>query len=469
MKVNLESTMLLKLTPQFIQALKLLQYSTLRLEQVLRQELATNPLLEEVEGEEEEEEEEPSQEETEREESEEELELSQEEVDWEKFLEEGFDFSQPQEPSAPEEEVQAKVPVYRETLYDHLLGQLRLKDLSQEELEIGEFIIGNIDDDGYLSSSLEMIATILNKPLEKCQKLLSIIQTLDPAGVGARDLRECLLIQVRELGIEDELVKRIIGEYLHLLDRKTPTQLARKLKVPPEGVQMALEKISRLSPKPALAGFASPAAAIYPDIIVKKVGDDYEFILNDGSLPRLRVNRKYRELLKKSAQTSRETKKYIQDKLNAARWLVNALQQRRSTMLNVARSILSRQRDFLERGVSALKPLIMSEVAQEVGVHLSTVSRVVNDKWIQTPQGMFELRSFFGRKVEGEEGGVSTQSLLEMIRKIVEEEDPSLPLNDSAISAELEKKGIHLARRTVAKYREQLKILPARFRMKVGR
>lgn len=465
MKVNLEPAMLLKLTPQFIQALKLLQYSTLRLEQVLRQELAINPLLEEVEGEEEEE---PSQEEVNEDEPEEELELSEDEVDWEKFLEEGFDFSQPQEPSAPEEEVQAKVPIYRETLYDHLLGQLRLKDLSHEEFEIGEFIIGNIDDDGYLSYPLEGIAGILNKPLEKCQKLLSIIQTFDPVGVGARDLRECLLIQVREQGIEDELVKTIIENYLHLLDRKTPTQLAKGLKVTPEEVQKALEKISRLSPKPALGGFASPAAAIYPDIIAKKVGDDYEVILNDGNLPKLRVNRKYKELLQKSNQTSEETKKYVQDKLNAAKWLVNALQQRRSTMLNVARSILRRQRDFLEEGVSALKPLIMSEVAQEVGVHLSTVSRVVNDKWVQTPQGMFELRSFFGRKVEGTKEEVSTQSLLELIKKIVEEEDPSHPLNDNAIAAELKKKGIDLARRTVAKYREQLKILPARFRMKVG-
>jgi len=464
MKVDLESSMLLKLTPQFIQALKLLQYSTLRLEQVLRQELVANPLLEEVE----EEEEEPSPEETKEEEPEEELELSEDEVDWEKFLEEGFDSSGPQELSASEEEVQAKVPVYKEALYDHLLGQLRLKDLSQEEFEIGEFIIGNIDDDGYLSYPIEGIAVILNRPLEKCQKLLSIIQTFDPIGVGARDLRECLLIQVRELGMEDELVKQIIEDYLHLLDRKTPTQLAKKLQVTPEEVQDDLEKISRLSPKPALAGFAAPAATVYPDIIVKKVGDDYEIILNDGNLPKLRVNRKYRELLQKSGQTSKETQKYVQDKLNAARWLVNALQQRRSTMLNVAKSILSRQREFLEKGVSALKPLIMSEVAQEVGVHLSTVSRVVNDKWVQTPQGMFELRSFFGRKVEGTKEGVSTQSLLELIKKMVEEEDPAHPLNDNAIATELGGKGINLARRTVAKYREQLKILPARFRMKAG-
>ncbi len=463
MKADLESSLLLKLTPQFIQALKLLQYSTLKLEQVLRQELATNPLLEEVE----EAEEEPSEEEAE-EEPEEELELGEEEVDWEKFLEEGFDFGGPQEPKAPEEEVKARVPVYQETLYDHLLSQLRLKDLSKEEFEIGEFIIGNIDDEGYLSYPLEGIAAILQKPLEKCQKLLSIIQTFDPPGVGARDLRECLLIQVKELGISDELVKKIIGEYLHLLDRKTPTQLAKKLKVTPEEVQKALEKISRLSPKPASGEFASPAAEIYPDIIVKKVGDDYEVFLNDGNLPKLRINRKYKELLQKSGPASEETKRYVEEKLNSARWLVKALQQRRNTMLNVAKSIMRRQRDFLEKGPSALKPLVMGEVANEVGVHLSTISRVVNDKWVQTPQGIFELRSFFGRKVEGTEEGVSTQSLLELIKKIIEEEDPAHPLNDNAIVAELKKRGINLARRTVAKYREQLKILPARFRMKIG-
>jgi len=331
-------------------------------------------------------------------------------------------------------------------LYEYLLEQLNYNKLSPEEVSIGEFIIGNLDDSGYLSDPVEQLADALKVPVEDVQRILALIQTFDPAGVAARDLRESLLIQLRQKSMEGTLPWRIIDEHLHELDRKTHQQLARMMGVPAERIQDAMEEIKTLSPSPIQGRFVTPAQVVVPDLIVDRVGDEYVVFHNDRQVPRLRVNSAYRELLKRGNNSPPETKKYIREKLEQARWLLNAVNQRRSTMIKVMNAIVAEQYMFFEKGIQYLKPLIMEDIARVVDMNVATISRVANDKYVQTPQGIHEIKFFFNSGVARDDGKQETKrNVKNRIEEIVNHEDPEHPLSDQEI----------------------LKIQPARFRKRV--
>jgi RNA polymerase sigma-54 factor len=474
MKLTLQTKLQQILAPQLIQSLQLLQVPVLELEQILKHELQVNPLLEELEELEEEEEKEEEEEEEEKEEEEEEEETMEDsesiedKIDWDDYLQDGYEGGYNVKAEPENEDLPERVPVSRMTFAEHLLSQLRLNNLTDEEYHIGEFIIGNINDRGYLTLPLEEIARILDQPIEKCQAVLDIIQTFEPVGVGARDLRESLLIQLREWNIDDPVAKAIIENHLDEVDKKSIAQLAKALKVIPAQVQEALERISSLSPNPGFGYVTSDPEVVVPDLLVEKVDDRYVAVLNDRNIPRLRVSPLYRSLLTRSDHTNDETKNYIKEKLNAARWLIKSIDQRRSTMLKVMNYLIYAQRQFFDKGISEMKPMTLQEVAEATELHISTISRVVNNKYVQTPRGIFELKYFFGSKVESDNGEeVSSKSVKDKISNLIAKEDPRKPLSDQKITNLLKAQGLQVARRTVAKYREQLKIMPARFRKRV--
>jgi RNA polymerase sigma-54 factor len=349
-----------------------------------------------------------------------------------------------------------------------LIEQLNFSKLTPEECEIGEYIIGNIDDNGYLCCSLEEIIDSLKSDPALTEKVLGIIQKFDPPGVGARNLRESLLIQLRERKLEGSLAYRIVDEYLSDLDKKSHSQLAKSLGVTFEEVQEAMDLIRTLSPKPTMGRFSPGATPIIPDLIVERVGDGYAVFHNDRNIPRLRINPIYKELIKKQSTSSPEERKYVKEKLEQARWFLNAINQRRSTMIKTMEAVVEEQKDFFEHGMSHLKPLTMQAIAEKLGMNVATISRVANDKYVQTPQGVFEIRYFFNTGVQKQDGEeLSRLNVKQMLEEIIKKEDILQPLSDQEIYALLKEEGLNIARRTVTKYREELKILPARFRKRI--
>jgi len=462
MKLELQVKLRQILAPQLIQSLRMLQMPLLRLEQTLRQELAINPLLEEVEPPTETDEEEKGL-------SEEEVQIDPQlsKINWEDYLDDDIGYKFRFEKEKKEEQAEP-VFVFEKTLYDYLLEQLSYHKLSKEEYEIGEYIIGNIDENGYLCCSIEEIIDTLKSEPETTKKILSLIQSFDPPGVGARDLKESLLIQLRGKNLKETLAYKIVQNHLSELDKKSISQLAKILGVEFEEVQKAMEVIRSLSPKPAYGRFTPGALPVIPDLIVEKIGEDYVVYHNDKNVPRLRINPAYKKLVKKSSKSTPETKEYIKKKLEQARWFLNALNQRRTTMIKVVEAIVEQQRDFFENGPDYLKPLIMETIADKVGMHVATISRVANDKYVQTPQGMYEIKHFFNKGVQKQNGEeLSRRSVKDLIEKIIKTEAPLSPLSDQQICNLLKKEEINIARRTVTKYREELKILPARFRKRV--
>jgi RNA polymerase sigma-54 factor len=468
MKMELKPTLRQTMAPQLIQSLKLLQMPILKLEQLIRHELSINPLLEEVE---------PTEEPTE--EPDEVMSTSTEEQDqpdpqldkinWDDYLRDEGEFHVKAEREEEEEKLE-KAPASEKNLGEHLMDQLHLSRLSKEENEIGEYIIGNIDENGFLVCSVEEIASAIDVPPEKVSQILSFIQTFDPSGVGARDLRESLLIQLKEKGFEDSLAYLIVKEHLNELEKKSLTQLSKTMGVNFEEVQAAMDFIKTLNPRPAMGRFTPSANPVVPDLIVEKIEDEFVVFHNDKNVPRLRVNQTYRELLKKgSVQTlAGETKAYLEEKLEKARWLLNAINQRRSTMIKVMEKIVEEQKGFFEHGPSHLKPLTMEAIAERVGMNVATISRVSNGKYVQTPQGIFEIKYFFNSGVATENGDeLSKRHVKQLISDFIKKEDPTSPLSDQQIYALLRREGLSLARRTVSKYREELKIMPARFRKRI--
>jgi len=463
MKLDMQMKLQQKLAPQLIQSLKLLQMPILKLEQLIRHELSINPLLEETETTEEQDEVTSSSADEEKEQSDPQL----DKINWEDYLrDEGEFYFKPEREN--DEERFEKTPVSENTLYEHLIHQLHLSRLSKEETEIGEYIIGNIDENGYLVCSTEEIASALDIPLEKVSKILSLIQTFDPTGVGARDLRESLLIQLKEKGFQDSLACRIVKDHLNDLEKKSFTQLSKTLGISFEEVQAAMDFIKTLNPRPAMGRFTRSATPVVPDLIVEKIGDEFVVFHNDKNVPRLRINHTYRELLKKGSLRSGETKTYLVGKLEKARWLLNSINQRRSTMIKVMEKIVEEQREFFEHGPSHLKPLTMEAIAEKVGMNVATISRVANSKYVQTPQGISEIKYFFNTGVPRENGEeLSKRHVKQLIFDFIKKENPSAPLSDQQIYALLKKERINIARRTVSKYREELKIMPARFRKRI--
>ncbi len=462
--LNLRQKLSQTLAPQLIQSLKMLQMPALKLEQTIRMELATNPMLEEIE----ELELEPEVDKESEFEVAEETKETDNDVDWDNYLFEDEEGYKVREQRESQEERFEGTAATADSLYDHLREQLNLLKLSEEEHLIGEYIIGNVGPDGYLSFSIPEMAAELDIPAEQIENVLTMIQRFDPTGVGARNLRECLLIQLREKGLEGTLAWRIVDEHIQELDRKSLLQISKMMGVPAEKAQQAMEMIKTLSPKPAQGRFDAAAMPVIPDLIVERIGEEYVVFHNDHHVPRLRINSGYRTLIRRGNGTSKETKDYIRSKLEQARWLLNAINQRRSTMIRVMEAIVERQHEFFEKGPAFLKPLIMEEIAQMVSMNVATISRVSKGKYVQTPLGVYEIRYFFNSGISREDGDdLSKMSVKQRIEEIIHNEPAEKPHSDQEIYRILNKEGIQLARRTVTKYREELKIQPARLRKRV--
>jgi RNA polymerase sigma-54 factor len=471
--LNLSQRPALIMTQRLQQALKLLQVPTLELQAILKQEIMQNPMLEEVDELTENEDiaNEDSPEEAANEEAEEPSE--EDPIDWSDYLQDGLDRTYiPQSEVNPE--FLEKVPVTRTTLAESLLEQLHFLSLSDDHMRIAEFLVGSLDERGYLSTPLEDCAHGTGRSLEETEKVLRVIHALEPIGVGARDLRECLLIQLDAKSQKDTLVWRLIhDQFDNLVNRRFP-EIARHLKCSVEEVQAAADEVATLNPKPGLEVSAEDPKYVVPDLIVERVDDEYIVLLNDRNVPRLRISSAYESVLKdrKNADKSTpggETRAYIQNKLNSARWLIQTIEQRRRTMIKVMNCIIREQREFFDKGIAFLRPLTLQQVARQIDMHESTVSRVCSGKYVQTPRGVFELKFFFSSGLETEDGeDVSARTAKDIIKTLIEEEDKKEPLSDQRIAELLHEKGLRIARRTVAKYREQLSILPARFRRRVA-
>ena len=472
--LNLSLRPALIMTPRLQQALKLLQVPTLELQQILKQEIMQNPLLEEVDELTESEDlaKEDSPDEAANQEAENPIE--EDPIDWSEYMQDGsFDRAYiPQ--SETNVEFLEKIPVTRTTLAESLLEQLHYLNLPPEPMKLAEFLVGSLDDSGWLATPLEEVAQGTGQSPEDCEKVLLVIQALEPVGVGARNLRECLLIQLEARGDKDTLPWRLIhDQFDNLVNRRFP-EIARQLKCSVEDVQAAADEIATLNPRPGLQVSSEDPKYVMPDLLVERVDDDYVVLLNDRHLPRLRISSAYESVLrekKKSDSTAGEnkTREYIQGKLNSARWLIQTIEQRRRTMIKVMNCIIREQREFFEKGIAFLRPLTLQQVARQIDMHESTVSRVCSGKYVQTPRGVFELKFFFSSGLETEDGeDVSARTAKNIIKTLIDEEDKREPMSDQRIAQLLHERGLRIARRTVAKYREQLNVLPARFRRRVA-
>jgi RNA polymerase sigma-54 factor len=462
----------LVMTPQLRQAIKILQVSRAELETLIDQELVENPVLEETNVDREEAAAEPF--DGEGPPAEEPVAAADDqgdakdlqEIDWKDYLESyGNDLQGSISGSARDEDDDRRstlenLPVKRQSLTDHLLWQLRMSEQGAAEEYAGALLIGNLDADGYLRMSVEEVAFLGNTDRDVVERVLAHIQHFDPSGVAARSLSECLLIQLKDLGLEDSLAARIVRDHLGLLESRRLDRLAKELGVTPEEVADAARVISVLDPKPARDYGDGEVRYVTPDVYVHKVGEDYVVTLNEEGLPRLRVSSFYRRML--GSDGSPEARGYIQEKMRAATWLIKSIHQRQRTLYMVTSSIVKFQREFLDRGVYALRPLVLKDVAQDIGMHESTVSRATAGKYVHTPQGTFELKYFFTSSLKsgyGEE--VSAESVRERIKAIIEGEDAQKPLSDQHIAEMLCRENVDIARRTVAKYRELMGILPS--------
>lgn len=348
-----------------------------------------------------------------------------------------------------------------ESLQVHLINQLRLTDLDEESRAIGELIIGSINDDGYLTASIEEIAGSINADPGLFRTVLDVIQDLDPTGVGARDLRECLLIQLRRLDKSESLPAEIVRQHLELLAARKFQEIAKILKTTPEDVQKAADFIATLTPRPGSAYSGNSSAYIAPDVQIRKINGQYVVILNDEQIPHIRISRQYRSMMNDESSTP-ELRDYVQEKVRAGTFLIKSIQQRQQTIFNIATEIVKVQEEFLDHGVSHLKPLTMAQVAEAVGLHETTISRAVAGKHMRTPVGLFEMKYFFTPAIKTADGGsVSNKTVIDMIAGMVGGEDPKAPLSDQELMDQLKAKGIDVARRTVAKYRMALKIPPS--------
>jgi RNA polymerase sigma-54 factor len=449
------------LTPSLQQAIKLLPMSTLELADLLNQEIVENPLLEEVPTEDlqaaeaqpaaEKEPEAPPQQKND----------TWDDQDYEYFFGEYLDDGY--RPRAPQE-VKELPPIENtlstsDSLADHLSWQLSIQTDDEQLREIGEAIIGNLDDDGYLVASVDEIASMGPWSIEDVERTLRLIQGFDPIGVAARDLQECLTLQIRHVGLEGTPTEKIITEHLRLLQNHQIPELSKKLGVSIEDLKQHIEIIKHLDPKPGSRYNPKQSQYVIPDVYVVKVEDQYVAVLNEEGLPQLRISPTYRRLLDKGAENSDETRAYVKDKFRSALWLIKSVEQRQKTIHKVATSIINFQRDFLDHGIEHLRPLVLRDVANDIGMHESTVSRVVTNKYMHTPQGVYEMKFFFHSGISSSYGdAVSSVTIKQRIRKIIENEDPRKPLSDSKIVSILQREGLMLARRTIAKYREELKI-----------
>ena len=479
------------MNPRLYQAMDLLYMPLLDLQQHLKTELETNPFLEMQE---------PDEEEVPPEAPAEKQELTENderaEADWEKIILDGFQVGASRG-EFEESEFSERVRVQASGLDDYLREQLQMLNLTDRQRLLAEEFIGNIGEDGYLHATLEEIVDGVNKVIEaheaqegeegeeeaasngstkavprftlpEAEEMLQIIQQLEPPGIGARDLRECLLLQLQDAKQQETLTYRLVNEAFEDLIAHRWSELARRYGLDPKAVQDAADALAKLDPKPGLRFLPTDDAYVMPDLVVQKIEGEYRVFLNDTAMPRLRISRVYQELAGDKKKFVGENREFVTQKLNSASWLIQAIEQRRQTMLKVMNFIVDRQREFFEKGVEYLKPLTLREVADVIHMHESTVSRVTNQKFVQTPRGVLPLKFFFSSSLGTTTGeDASARSVKAQIGKLVGDENPGAPLTDSEIVSSLKAKGIQIARRTVAKYRDQLGILPARMRKRV--
>jgi RNA polymerase sigma-54 factor len=469
-KLELRLSQKLILTPQLQLAIKLLQMPQLELSEALTHELTENPFLEEVT---EDRGEEMSREEIENIETPEEIDDT--EAPLEKLIsnlggfsvEEYFDergsdgrdlgYFTPGTVEQPTFEQFASKEI---DMYDHLLWQLRLSDADEDIREIAEMIIGNIDENGYLRATDEEITEAAHTDIDKVESAIRLVQSFDPAGIAARNLQECLMLQLRSIDLKGSPVEQIIMNNMADIEKKRYQQIAKQYRLSMDEVLTAVKIIEGLEPKPA-RNFSSPAPTyIVPDVTVFKTDDGYQIILNDEGLPRLRLNSYYRKLFRSKNSLSKEEKQFIEEKLRSAVWLLKSLDQRNRTIYRVTDSILDFQREFFDGGTPYLKPLNLRDVAVNLGMHESTISRVTSNKYLSCSHGLFSFRFFFSSALQSSSGTVSSTSVKDLIKKIISEENSAKPFSDQRIAELLKTKNITIARRTVAKYREELKIPP---------
>jgi RNA polymerase sigma-54 factor len=470
----------LVITPQLQQAIKLLQLTRLELVDMISQEMKDNPLLEEIEEGEQvpgeasvaEEEERPPQEleHTSEVKGEGETPEAINEFDWENYLD-NYNLTPIHRLSGQDGEERPSYEnflVKKTTLADHLLWQLQFSRFTEEEHRVGTWIIGNLDEDGYLKMSLEDIVTDVNVSLETVEKALRKIQKFDPMGVAARDLRECLLIQLKGMAVQNPIAETIVSEHLSLLKNRNHPAIAKRLGVSLDKVNEAAFLVSSLEPKPGRAFGGEAAQEIVPDVYIHKVEGEYVVYLNDDEVPRLRVNNLYRSILTNSRPVVDEDKKYIQEKLRSALWLIRSIHQRQRTIYKVTKSIVKFQKEFLDKGIQFLKPLVLRDVAEDIEMHESTISRVTNNKYAYTPQGIYELKFFFNTGITSSQGeDLASESVKNLVREIIAKEDAKKPYSDEKLVQILKGMNIHIARRTVSKYRESMKILSSNERRKI--
>jgi RNA polymerase sigma-54 factor len=511
----------LRMNPRLYQAMDLLYMPLIDLQQHLKQELLVNPFLELIEPEDDElpaEQPEPEPPE----------EKKEEETDWEEIILDGFQVSGSGARDLSEsDEVFERTPVQGRALTDHLWDQLLMLELTERQRTLADEFLGNLGDDGYLQASLEEIVAGANRwsngaadpgvpdhaetaadtadgsvpagatapganapaatapsaesafssavsnsvepyTLSEAEEMLRVMQRLDPPGIAARDLRECLLLQLQDQGQEQTLTYRLVQDAFDDLIGHRWSDVAKRYGIDPRQVQDAADELSRLDPKPGLRFLPSDDAYVTPDLVVEKIEGQYRVFLNDTGMPRLRISRLYQELAADKKKFTGETREFVTEKLNGAQWLIQAIEQRRQTMLKVMNFIVDRQREFFEKGIEYLKPLTLREVADVINMHESTVSRVTNQKYVQTPRGVFPLKFFFSSSLETTSGeDASARAVRAQIEKLVGDENTGRPLTDAEIVQALQERGVRIARRTVAKYRDQLGILPARMRKRI--
>jgi RNA polymerase sigma-54 factor len=448
------------LAPQLQQSLQILQAPTLELRNIVQQELQTNPVLEEEpnagENEERSSDESDFQEEFEK--------LAKLDEEWRDYMAQSVSYSARSQEDEERRQFFLDSLANQETLQQHLLEQLNTAEVDTRKQKAAELLIGNIDDIGFLSAPPDEISNLSGTPIDDLQDALDLVQTLHPVGVGARDLKDCLLIQLRRVGKGQSLEYQIVDQYLDDLGRKRYPDIARRLGVTVDQVQKAANFIATLDPKPGQIFSPEPNSYVLPDVVVEKVGDEYVVSLTGDQIPHLRINKTYRDLMTQS-RNGGEVRDYIREKIRSGKFLIKSIHQRQQTILNIAIEIVKRQREFLDSGTAFLKPMTMVQIADAVGVHETTVSRAISGKYIATPQGIVEMKFFFTPGYQTNDGvALSNTSVKETIADLVRNEDTRMPMSDKEIVEILSERGIPIARRTVAKYRAELNILPSNLR-----
>ncbi|MCZ7602561.1 MAG: RNA polymerase factor sigma-54 [Melioribacteraceae bacterium] len=468
-----------KLSPQQIQYQKLLQLNTLALEQRIKTELELNPILEEILDEElelKEEQDDPE----DALDTEEEYDSADDEFDIEDYMnDEQLDNDRMNR--SPDEEHTQPIAPQRTTLKELLVEQLHMLDLTEEELIIGENIIGSLSREGYFKDNLEKIVKELKLfeeldiTYEQAERVLAIVQTLEPVGIGARDLQECLLLQIRNSSYDpyySYLAEKILTNHYKEFVNKRFDIIEKEMNLTRETLRTTLDLIQHLNPKPGEGNIEEEESnQITPDFLIEKVDNNYIVTLNDKTMPSLTISQTYLEMIdtnkrrRKMNERDKETHKFLREKFESAKWFIASIQQRRHTLMKIMRAILEKQYHFFESGPKHLKPMIYKDIADEIGMDISTISRVVNGKYVQSPQGIHELKYFFSEGLSTDSGDeISNKHIKELIKEIIDSESKKSPFSDEKISKMLQDKGIHIARRTVAKYREQLKLPVARLR-----